>query len=334
MKIGLALSGGGVRGAAHIGVLKALEEGGIPIHMISGTSAGSIVATLYAGGYTPREIEEIFLRFGHRANDSHWEKFCKMMTEIFLFKSREGRFNQNIADVDLWGMLAFCFNWLLTRRGKIDGLIKGNMIEGIVREYCCERKAHLIRDAQIPLAIPAVDINSAETIMFVSDKSLFNDSKHIKYVDDAYLWEAVRASIAFPGVFKPKMFRGRRLVDGGISDNVPTKVLEDMGADKILAVNLGYSGRPEEDIDNIFEIAAQSIDIMSYQISRLKSSNADYVFDPKIYDIKLLQVSKIQECIDRGYLAAKKEIHKVRKIMGMSIMYVKNGSQFTKKNVS
>lgn len=180
-----------------------------------------------------------------------------------------------------------------------------------------------MQDVKIPLAIPAVDINSAETVMFVSCKVPCDDIPHMIFIDDACIWEAVRASTSFPVVFKPKMLTGRRLVDGGISDNVPVKVLKKMGADRILAVNLGYAGHPKEDIDNIFEIASQSIDIMGYKLSRYKLIGADYVFKPKIYDVTLLETSRIQECIDRAYIKAKKEIPKIREALGLEAMYVR-----------
>lgn len=323
MKIGVALSGGGVRGAAHIGVLKALHESGIPISMISGTSSGSIVASLYAAGYSPREIEKIFLRFEKGVADFDWGKLLPAVIDLFLFKRKWNREKLDLVDVDFAGIFIFIMNWLFMRKGKIDGFIKGNVIEWAIQHYCGEKGVHLIKDVSIPLAVPAIDINTAQTIMFVSDKCYFQDTKHTIHIDDAYIWEAVRASAAFPVIFKPRMFRGRRLVDGGITDNIPTKALKEMGADRILAVNLGYSGQPRDEIDNIFEIAAQSIDIMSYQLSRYRLAEADYVFKPRIYDVKLLETSRIRECIDRGYIMAKREIPEIRRTLGLNNMYVR-----------
>jgi NTE family protein len=149
--------------------------------------------------------------------------------------------------------------------------------------------------------------------MFVSDKSRFRDTRSTIFIDDADIWDAVRASAAFPVVFKPKIFRGRRLVDGGISDNVPTKILRSFGADKVFAVNLGYSGQTRDEIDNIFEIAAQSIDVMAYHLSKTRMSDADYILKPEIYDVKLLETSRIKECIQRGYDQTKKAMPEIRR---------------------
>ena len=324
VKIGVALSGGGVRGAAHIGVLKALHEGGVPIHAISGTSSGSIVACMYAAGYTPWEIEELFLRFERgRIVDLEWRNFLPTLIDLLLLRRFWQKDCRNIVDIDFAGILLFIINWLFLRRGRVDGFVRGDVLEAVIREYCVEKNIKCMQDVKMPLAIPAVDINSAETVMFISYKVPLSDVPHMIFIDEACVWEAVRASAAFPVVFKPKMLQGRRLVDGGISDNVPVKILKKMGADCVLAVNLGYAGHPKEEIDNIFEIASQSIDIMGYQLSRYKLDGADYVFKPKIYDVTLLETSRIQECIDRAYIKAKKEIPKIREALGLGAMYVR-----------
>ncbi len=315
MKIGLALSGGGVRGAAHVGVLKALEEAGIPVHMVAGTSAGSIVASLYAVGYTPEEIEQVFLRFSKGTNELEWQKVIPCLAETLLSKNKSTEGSVKLVDFDFSGIMSFLLNLFIKKKGKIDGFVKGNIIETVIANYCNDKEGIFFKDVKIPIAIPAVDINTAQTVMFVSDKSKFKDNEHTIYVDDACLAEAVRASSAFPVVFKPKMFRGRRLVDGGITDNVPTQVLKKMGADKILAVNLGYAGRTKDDVDNIFEITSQTIDIMGYTISKYSLKEVDYVLKPKIYDVKLLEIPRIQECIERGYIKAKEELPAIKKAL-------------------
>jgi|LSQX01.1.fsa_nt_gb NTE family protein len=312
MKLGVALSGGGVRGAAHIGVLKALEEENIKIECISGTSAGSIVASLYSIGYTADEIEDIFLKFEKKIVDLDWRKILPFIMDLFRLKKRGERERLSIVDIDYLGIITFFITLLLRKPNKIDGFVKGNIVENIVYKYSKNKNAEHISQTQIPLAIPTVDINTAQLVIFVSQSIYFkNDDKSV-YIDDALISEAVRASSSFPVVFKPKMIRGRRLVDGGIKDNVPANVLKEMGANKILAVNLGYAGNTRNDIDNIFEIASQSIDIMSYQISKFKLEGIDYVLKPKIYDVKLLETHRISECIERGYIAAKKEMPKIK----------------------
>ena len=276
MRIGLALSGGGVRGAVHIGVLKALEENGMRPNIISGTSAGSIVAALYSVGYTPDQIKEIA------------EKNAKKI----------------IIDFDIGEIYSYVKSLFLNRPKKIDGFIKGDKIKNLINEYCKQKGCQDIRNTVLPIAIPAVDINTGKMIVFVSNKKGCLDQKDVEYDDDIDLATAVRASSSYPVVFKPCMVKGKTLVDGGIRNNIPVSVLKTMGADRVIAVNLGYVGKAENEVDDVLEIAVQSIDIMAYQISKELVNEANYVLLPEVYEVKLFDVSKISECIQRGYEAA------------------------------
>ena len=208
MRLGLALSGGGVRGAVHIGVLKALEENKLVPDILSGTSSGSIVAALYSIGYNPNEIEEIV-----RKN----VKNIKM-------------------EFDLRYIFANLRMMLLSRDKKIDGFIKGDIFKKMINNCCIKKGCIKIKDTIKPLAIPAVDINTSKIVMFISDKKMFTQNSEIELDDDIDLAMAVRASISYPVVFKPCKVKGKRLVDGGIRDNVPVNILRFMGADKIIAV--------------------------------------------------------------------------------------------------
>ena len=155
-----------------------------------------------------------------------------------------------------------------------------------------------ISDTVIPLAISSVDVNTSQLVMFTSER--FYDNRII-YNNKVKIWEAVRASISFPGIIKPKIIDKRRLIDGGVRDNVPTKVLKRLNADKIIAVNLGYCGELKEEVDNIIEIISQTIDIMSYNNFKCNLGEIDYLIKPNIYDVHLLEINRINECIRRGY---------------------------------
>ena len=96
------------------------------------------------------------------------------------------------------------------------------------------------------------------------------------------LYKAIRASIAIPVVFKPIIIDGKRLVDGGVTNNLPIDVLRKMGARRIVGVDLGYNGQLRSDVDNIIEIGSQALDIMAYQITSFKSYGADYILRPGI----------------------------------------------------
>ncbi|NLI61052.1 MAG: patatin-like phospholipase family protein [Clostridiales bacterium] len=282
MKYGLALSGGGIRGSAHIGVLKALEEEGLMPFWISGTSAGSIVAGLYAYGFTPRDLEDIAIDL-----------------------------QRKYIDLDFLGM-AFGFGqWLIGKEPHINGIIKGKSIEKYLKNLTNRIN---IRDIKMGLAIPAVDINNAKTIMFVN-KMKYSPSEDdgTVYINDVCLYKAIRASIAIPVVFKPAIIDGRRLVDGGVTNNLPIDILKKMGAERIIGVDLGYNGQLRGDVDNIIEIGSQSLDIMAYQITSLKSQGADYILRPGIYDVAMRDAKKIIECIERGYNSTKENIKMIKR---------------------
>jgi len=281
MRFGLALSGGGLRGVAHIGVLKALYEHGLKPSLISGASAGSIIAGLYAYGYRPDEMEKMALNLDSRYIDP------------------------NVGEI-IYGILQL----VIGREPNIDGIIKGRYLENFFKKLT--KNAH-IRDVKIPLAISAVDINTAKTIMFVSRKTgLPSDDHHTQYIDNVYLYEAIRASIAIPVIFKPKFINNMRLVDGGVTENLPIEILRKMGARKVIGVDLGYSGQIREGVNNIFEIGNQAVDIMAYQITRLKSGGTDFILRPGIYDVSLTDLDKIPEIIKRGYEAAKENIKMIK----------------------
>ncbi|MBC7765112.1 MAG: patatin-like phospholipase family protein [Hyphomonadaceae bacterium] len=298
MKIGIALSGGGVRGAAHIGVLKALHEAGIKIDMISGTSAGAIVAALYAIGHDVLEIERIFMDI---ARDNR--KFRYPLSSFI------SRFDNELIDVDLVGLSLFLMHTIFNHSKDFSGLLYGNKLENIIRA-CCEKKGKLkFKDALMPLAIPAVDIHTAETVMFTNVKI---DGCCLNDVEIAH---AVRASSSFPVVFKPKRIGNRLLVDGGIGDNIPVAILERMGAEFVIAIDLGYDGPAREDIHNIFDISQQAINILTYRLAQYQVSSASYIIAPKILNVSLLDTTKIQYCIEQGYEATRESIKHLKQTL-------------------
>lgn len=290
-KIGIALSGGGLRGVSHIGILKVLFEEKIPIDYIAGTSAGSIVAAFISLGYSPKYIETL----------------AKQVHKKQLFDS-----NLNVTTI-LWhaalDYLARRFSvWSLMPRG----LIKGQRLEYYLNtQYQGKR----LTNAQLPVAIMATDIHTGESIVFASPQTKINESllPHSVVITDASLAEAVRASTAIPGIFTPKTFSGRWLVDGGLQNNLPTTVLRLMGSDIVIGVDLGYAGERRDYIDNISEIIIQSFEIMSREITVCKAEQtADLVIYPNIYDVGLTEVSRIPEVISRGEEAARNYLPAIR----------------------
>lgn len=292
-KIGVALSGGGLRGTTHIGALKALIDNKIPIDYISGTSAGAIVATMYACGYSPQQMQSII-------------KNIRVQDLIDLKVTTSDLFKHG-------------FKWLMNGRFRFwsvlpTGLLKGDKIEKFLVSLWKQRT---VRDTKIPLAITAVDINSADTVFFISPLPPNRTILNARYYHNAVLAEAVRASISIPGVFYPKKYRGMTLVDGAVKNNLPTDILHHMGADKIIAVDLGYSGQPNYEIDSVGEILMQCIEIMGREVTLMKSEQyADVIIRPTSYDLNHKDFKQANEFIKRGYQAT---LEKIRDIKALSI---------------
>lgn len=299
MKWGLALSGGALRGAAHIGVLSVLEENKLRPDFIAGTSSGSLVAALYALGCSAQE-----------------------MTSILDGLSAKKLYDLNISWSTLWDLVVNGVLWLLDGppgkyRSLPSGLLKGDKLSAWIDQMTGQRG---FQETRIPLAVMATDINSGEAVCFHTpgfgpDAVRLTKKLHLR--DNVTLTQALRASTAIPGVFTPVEVGGRVLVDGGVVDNLPSEALRAMGANRVLAVNLGYSGQQTRGLSNAVKIGAQAIDIMAREITILRGVKAaDYVINPKIYNVGLTDFDKIQECVQRGEKAARQALPDILALLG------------------
>lgn len=284
LRVGLALSGGGLRGVSHIGILKVLAAENIPVDYIAGTSAGSIFAAFISLGYSPDYLETL-------ANHVH---------KRHLFDS-----NLNITTLLWHAALDYLLRrfsiWSLMPRG----LIKGRKLEAYLNT---QYRGKSLQDAKIPVAIMATDIHTGESIVFASPQVNIKagDLRHTVIFREAKFAAAVRASTAIPGIFTPKVLAGRWLVDGGLQNNLPTAILKHMGSDVVIGVDLGYAGERRDYIDNVSEIIMQSFEIMSREITLCKAEKtADLTIYPNICDVGLTEVSRIPEMIKRGEDAAR-----------------------------
>lgn len=291
-KVGVALSGGGLRGAAHIGVLKTLFQANIPIHFIAGTSAGAVVAAMFACGYPPYEIE-------------------KMSYELPLPHLID--LNVKMSDLIRYGV-----KWLLTGKFKTwsvlpKGLVKGEKVERFLMDILGSRT---FRQTRIPLAIPAVDVYTSDTVFFTTPQPGLPTIPHTRFIHNAAVYEAVRASIAIPGIFFPKIFRNMLLVDGGVKDNVPTDVLHYLGAEIIIAIDLSYDGQPNYEIQTIGEILSQCLDIMRREINLLKSERyADFIIRPDFSGLSSKSLRQIPVCVKRGEQAGWKAVNDIKAVL-------------------
>ncbi len=304
MKIGLALSGGGIRGLAHAGVLKALEENGIKIDIIGGTSAGSMVSSLYAMGYTPDEILECFK-----------ENYNKI-----IGKSRFSIING--------------VRNLLDKKSIFKGFRKGENMEKIFDVLANKKNIYKLNEIKMPLVIPTVDIinskeyiftnyvpenisnrtNEAitgrESVIDIADKSTTVTSESGKYITDISVGKAIRASSSFPAVFNLCTVGNHTFMDGGALNNVPAMEVRNQGADKVIAVK--FDEDKIENDSNVMDIVMRTIDIMGNKIIEKELESSDYVLNIHTDKIGLLEAEKMQQCFDWGYEAACDKMEEIK----------------------
>jgi NTE family protein len=295
-RLGLALGSGGLRGAAHIGVLQVLERNGIKPDLVAGTSAGSIVGSLYASSLGPAEMEEAFLGLGGK---DLYDYDVSVTNILKMAAAAAGDF------------LHLPLGLLL---GAPLGFVRGEKLEKMLERLTGGR---FFEELSTPLAVVATDVHNGDTVVFLPRRNIPASAQaRTVYVTDAALSEAVRASCAIPGVFEPKEFGGRVLVDGGLKDSVPAGILKAMGAEIVIAVDLGFSGQKTQRIDDIVEILTQSVEIMGEEITDLKIERyADVIIKPRIYDVGLTDTDKIPDCIKKGAEAAERALPRLKEML-------------------
>ncbi len=282
----LVLGGGGARGAAHIGVLKVLEREHVPIDCITGTSMGAVVGGLYAAGYRADEIEVVLkgIDWKDMFNDDPPRQELPMRR-----KEDELRF---LGGVEL-GL----------RDGKIAlprGVIQGQKLQLLLRRLLLSTmQTANFDDLPIPFRAVATDIATGDPVIF----------------NDGDLAMAIRGSMSVPAAFAPIHDRGHLLVDGGIADNVPIDVARDMGAARLIVVNVSELLTPEDKLNSPFAIANQMLTAMMKRQTdaQLKSLGAgDVLLTPELGDLDSAAFDRSPQAIAIGSASAEAHIEQLR----------------------
>lgn len=271
--IGLALSGGGAKGFAHIGVLRVLEGAGTPIDAIAGTSMGALVGGLYAIGYTTDMLEEL-------AVEQDWEA---------LFTDSYDRRSWTIES-----KLARDYLLELPIRGQRPqlpaGLVAGQRISQLFTGLTWPAHAvHDFRSFPIPFVALATDLETGDAVT----------------LDSGLLPQAMRASMSIPTVFAPVWIGDRVLVDGGLSRNLPAQDVADLGADIIICVDVSDPLATADSIRTLLDVLDQSISFRSTASTAEQRQLCDVTIEPKIEGLSAIAFDRAAEWIARGEAAAR-----------------------------
>lgn len=286
--VGLVLSGGGARGLSHIGVLKALEELHVPVDIITGTSMGSLVGGSYAIGYPADKIEKL-------ARSINWAQMFRMDPDRALETwNRKENDQKNLRNMEI-GINA---NGISIPSGVVPSQ-ELNIFLSHVTEPA--RSISDLTELAIPFAAMATNLETGERVVL---------EKNIT------LQQAMRASMSVPGAFFPVEYNGKMLVDGGLTDNLPIAYARQMGAQKIIAVNVGTPPGDKSSFTNILGVMAQMVTILTEQNVRrsLKDKRADdLLIEPDLTQYTSTDFDKIGELISTGYSAAIAQKSKLKK---------------------
>ncbi|MCZ6659202.1 MAG: patatin-like phospholipase family protein [Gammaproteobacteria bacterium] len=277
-KIGLVLGGGGARGAAHIGVIKRLEELNIPVDYVAGTSMGSLVGALYATGMNADELDRTIrsLEWADLFNDN------VRRTDRPFRRKRDD-------DLSLFGpKFGVGRDSTLLPRGAISGQKISFLFESLVHDRV---QVDDFDDLPVPFRAVAADIATGRVVV----------------LDSGNLALAMRSSMSVPGVFDPVELNGHLLVDGGIVNNVPVDVVRTMGADRLIVVDVGSPLTPRDELNNLLSVLGQMTGMLirnnvEAQLATLKQG--DLLIRPDLVNVTSTDFAKSSQAIDIGYRAA------------------------------
>lgn len=289
-KVALVLCGGGAKGAAHIGVLKVLEEAGLKPDMIVGTSIGGLVGGIYAMGYSAEEIDSI-------VSECDWKYLLSDNTS-----RRDASFTQKSLDAKYLLKVPFYDMGADSNSAREDspisklpaGLISGqnvlNFLNGLSMGY---QESMDFSNLPVPFACVAADLSNGETVVLGS----------------GVLPVAMRATMAIPGVFAPVELDGRVLVDGGIINNFPVDVAREMGADIVIGVDIQNDPPTPENLKSIPQVLSQMIGLMGNESYLRNVKDVDILIKPDVagYGTYSFNKSAIDQLVINGYAAARKK---------------------------
>ncbi|MDY7537428.1 patatin-like phospholipase family protein [Undibacterium sp. RTI2.1] len=277
-KICVALSGGGARGFAHVGVLKALEELNVPIDCIAGTSMGAVVGGLYAAGLSATEIEQRLQAL--------------KLDDIALDRVQRRMLPEALREEDTQYPLGATLGLSASGVRLPSGAVQATQFLELLQNWTVHIQPDINFDKlPIPFRAVATDLESGKMVVF----------------DKGPLYTAIRASMAAPGVFAPVEVNGRLLTDGGLVRNLPVDIARSMGADIVIAVNIGTPLLPRDKLQSLFNVSQQMINILTEQNVEMQKAglkDSDILIEPDLGSISFMDFGRSAEASVIGQNAA------------------------------
>lgn len=284
-KVGLVMSGGGAKGLAHIGVLKVLEEQGVKVDYIAGTSMGAIVGGLYASGYTASELDSIFSSIDVSALI---RDYIPRLSKSFYEKK-----NDEIYALTLpFDKFKIGFPKALSR-----GMYNYNLMNQLLAHV---RDVRDFSKLNTPFLCIATDLETGEGIV----------------LDKGYLPQAILASGAFPSLFAPVLIDGHNLIDGGVVNNYPLEELRKMGADIIIGVDVQDGLKNMDEIEGAPDLLLQISNYSTINQMKGKQPHTDIYIKPDIVGYTVVSFDEGRAIIDKGAEAANKVIDELKTVGG------------------
>jgi NTE family protein len=279
--IGLALAGGGAKGITHIGVIEILEEEGISIDRIAGTSIGAIIGAVYALNpdiyLLKQKIKEIYTL----------DAYQKLALGKFKPRKGETWFNKWVNRFQE-GVL---FTELLSK----NALLSNEETDEIFHHIFGEKT---FNDTKIPFASTALNLLTGKDVI----------------IKEGNLWEAAKASTAIPAILPPVRQKDKLLVDGGVTTNIPVKLAFDLGANIVIAVMLKNKPSPPGKLNTALEIYMRSEELAQTKLCKILSKKADLVIKPDVEEVHWVDFDKIDFCIKKGKEATKKHLKQIKAV--------------------
>ena len=298
-KLGLALGGGGVRGFCHIGILKVLEQEGITIDLIAGTSAGALIGGAYAAGASPQEI--------YRRVDAYLRSPQFQSSTL-----REIGLTMNPAEKTFWEKTR---NAVRQKYFLLSAFVKPAILP--LQDF----------EALIDYFIPDIDIRETKIPFYAVATDLITGKQIV--MSEGPMRRAVLASCAVPGAIDPVRLGDWLLADGGITSLVPVLAAREAGADVVIAVVVDREGNVSGEFETAQEVFNRAGDITSDKLQEVELLQADVVIRPRIGDLHWTDFSRAKGLVQEGEAAARLALGEIREAIPVYIKMLRLIRKFT-----